>query len=137
MLSPSSNLEGATLTTAERQRTEQMPADNDVVTLTQNAANRIHSMLQTEGYDAETAGLRVSVERGGCAGLAYHFELAAFPETEDVVCHDGDVMVFVDGASEQYLRGTEVTIEKTAHGTGLCIENPNADEQCGCGLSFQ
>ncbi|WP_440008657.1 HesB/IscA family protein [Halomicrococcus sp. SG-WS-1] len=114
-----------------------MLEDADAVTLTRDAEKRIHSLLQAQGYDTESAGLRVSVERGGCAGLAYQFELAASPEPEDVVCEDGDVVVFVDGPSKQYLQGTEVTVEETAHGTGFCVENPNADQQCGCGLSFQ
>ena len=107
------------------------------ITLTSDAAEQIESMLHSQGFDSETAGLRVSVERGGCAGLSYQFDLTDDPAVDDVICETNHITVFVDRPSQQYLNGSKVAIEDTAHGTGLSIDNPNADQQCGCGLSFQ
>lgn len=109
----------------------------DVVTLADDAADAVNSALRAKGLNTETGGLRVSVERGGCAGLSYKVDLTAEPEETDVVCDDDRPSVFVDSASKQYLRGAELTVAETAHGTGFCIDNPNADQQCGCGLSFR
>lgn len=109
----------------------------EIVTLADDAADAVTAALRESGLDTETGGLRVSVERGGCAGLSYDLGLAAEPAETDVVCEDGRPSVFVDDASTQYLRGAELTVAETAHGTGFCIDNPNADQQCGCGLSFR
>lgn len=108
-----------------------------VVSLSDRADERIASILGDEGYDPWTAGLRVAVERGGCAGLSYRFGLAASPAEGDIVDDRHDVRVFVDPAAVEYVAGTEINVTRSAHGRGFKLENPNAEEQCGCGLSFR
>ena len=109
----------------------------DVLTLDADAADTIETVLREEGYDLDSAGLRVAVERGGCAGLSYRFDLTDAPGEGHVVQESGPVTVFVDAASVEYVRGAEVSVGRTAHGTGFTVDNPNAEQQCGCGLSFQ
>lgn len=112
-------------------------SSEDVLVLDADAAGTIRTVLREEGYDPDSAGLRIAVERGGCAGLSYRFDLTDTPEDGDVV-QDGDaVTVFVDAASVEYVRGAEVSVGETAHGRGFTVDNPNAEQQCGCGLSFQ
>jgi len=111
--------------------------DRDVLTLDDDAAETINSVLRREGFDPDTAGVRIAVERGGCAGLSYRFDLADAPEEGDIVHETDGATVFVDRPSAQYVRGAEVSLERTAHGTGFTIDNPNAEQECGCGLSFQ
>lgn len=111
--------------------------DEDVLTLDDDAVDTINSVLRAEGFDPESAGVRIAVERGGCAGLSYRFDLAEAPEDGDVVHETEQATVFVDRPSAQYVRGAEVSVERTAHGTGFTIDNPNAEQECGCGLSFQ
>lgn len=108
-----------------------------VVSLTSDAVEMIKSLLYDQGFDPETAGLRLSIERGGCAGLSYKFELTGAPEDDEVVYETAGVRVFVDATSQQYLDGAEFSVEETAHGTGFRIDNPNAEQECGCGLSFR
>lgn len=110
---------------------------SDRISLDDQAADTIRSILRDEGLDADTAGLRLAVERGGCAGLSYSFELSPEPEPDDVICECGEVRLFVEPASEPYLAGVELRVESTAHGTGFTIDNPNATQECGCGLSFR
>lgn len=107
------------------------------ITLDDRALETIQTLLREQGLDPDSGGLRLAVERGGCAGLSYTFALSAEPESDDVVCECDGVRVFVDSASEPYLAGAELSIESTAHGTGFTIDNPNATEECGCGLSFR
>lgn len=66
----------------------------------------------------------------------YRFELTASPESGDIVSEHEGISIFVDSASEPYLRGSHLEFKDTAHGTGFTIDNPNAAEQCGCGISF-
>lgn len=114
------------------------PATPDsVLTLSDAADDRIATVLEREGYDPSTAGLRVAVERGGCAGLSYRFDLRAAPAEGDVVQERQGVGLFVDPAAVEYVEGASIDATESAHGTGFRIENPNASEQCGCGLSFR
>lgn len=109
----------------------------DVLTLGDDAVDVMATILREEGFDPDSAGVRISVERGGCAGLSYRFDLADAPEDGDLVHETERASVFVDRPSAQYVRGSELHVEQTAHGTGFTIDNPNADQECGCGLSFQ
>lgn len=112
-------------------------ADETPVFLDERATVAIRTVLDEEGYDLTEAGLRISVERGGCAGLSYRFELAASEEPDDTVCERDGLRVFIDAASEPYVTGSELNLQSTAHGTGFTIDNPNANQECGCGLSFR
>lgn len=109
----------------------------EVVTLSNAAASAMNTALREEGFDPETAAVRISVERGGCAGLSYRFDLTDVPEDDDIVHETAHANVMVARPSAQYIRGAEVDLEQTAHGTGFTIKNPNAEQECGCGLSFQ
>ncbi|GAB7095092.1 iron-sulfur cluster insertion protein ErpA [Halolamina litorea] len=106
------------------------------ISLSDAADERVASLLREEGYDPSTAGLRVAVERGGCAGLSYRFDLVASAGDAAVVDRSG-VGVFVDPAATPYVDGVRIELTDSAHGRGFRIENPNASEQCGCGLSFR
>lgn len=109
----------------------------DVLTLSTAATEVLNKILREEEYDPETAGVRISVERGGCAGLSYQFDLEDSPKEDDLIHETARANIMIDRASAQYIRGAEVHVEETAHGRGFTIDNPNAEQECGCGLSFQ
>lgn len=111
--------------------------DTNQISLDDRAVETIRSLLRKQEFDPDSAGLRLAVERGGCAGLSYTVALSSEPKPDDVVCESDGIRVFVDSASEPYLAGAELTVESTAHGTGFTIDNPNATQECGCGLSFR
>ncbi|NHX36368.1 MULTISPECIES: HesB/IscA family protein [Halolamina] len=108
-----------------------------LLSLTADADERLASLLGSQGLDPTAAGLRVAVERGGCAGLSYRFDLVGSPETDDLVRDRDGVNVFVDPAAVEYVEGAEIDHTRSVHGTGFRIDNPNANQQCGCGLSFR
>ncbi|QKG94340.1 iron-sulfur cluster assembly accessory protein (plasmid) [Halorubrum salinarum] len=108
----------------------------ELLTLSNAAASAMNTILREDGFDPKSAGVRISVERGGCAGLSYRFDLVTDPRDEDLVHETAQANVIVDRASAQYVRGAEVDLNRTAHGTGFTIKNPNAEQECGCGLSF-
>lgn len=112
-------------------------AESGPITLDDGATETIRSLLHAEGFDPDDAGLRLSIERGGCAGLSYALALTDDPDPDDIVCECDGVRVFLDAASEPYVSGAQLGLESTAHGTGFTIENPNAEQECGCGLSFR
>ncbi len=106
-----------------------------VVSVTENAANEIKSVIAKE---KENAGkfLRVYVESGGCSGLQYGM---VFDEkrADDLASDFHGVSVLVDPFSANYLRGSVVDFSDELTGGGFKITNPNAKQSCGCGKSFE
>jgi iron-sulfur cluster assembly protein len=49
----------------------------------------------------------------------------------------GDIRVYVDENSIQYLQGSEIDYVDTLMGAGFTVNNPNAVSACGCGSSFR
>ena len=89
------------------------------------------------GEKAESgAGLRLSVERGGCAGLQYTMKVDLPLPGDDIVERQG-VRVMVDAVSARYLEDSEVDYLDSLADTGFKIKNPNAARSCGCGSSFE
>ena len=107
----------------------------NIVTLTEDAANEVRSMQAKNEKDAGKP-LRVYVEGGGCSGMKYGM---VFDEQRegDVVREFFGVKLIVDEFSSQYLLGTVVDFKDTLNDGGLKILNTNAKETCRCGRSFQ
>lgn len=85
---------------------------------------------------SEGHGLRVFVERGGCAGLQYGMKVDGTREGDFISERDGS-KVFVDAESVPFLKGAELDYCEDLTGTGFRIVNPNAARSCGCGTSFE
>jgi len=101
-----------------------------MVKVSQSAARRLAELL------AGGEGLRIAVERGGCAGLRYVMSLG-FRRDGDVVfvCEGG--CVFVEQGSFSYLDGSTLDYEDRLSGGGFRVRNPMVARSCGCGTSFE
>ena len=85
------------------------------------------------------AGLRVSMNKKGCAGAEYDFApLAAADVTPDLdhVEQDG-VKIFFAKSLLLALIGSELVLHKDKFNTRLDFKNPNEVSRCGCGESVQ
>ncbi len=107
--------------------------DESVITLTENAAAEVKSLLAKPENVGKT--LRVYVEKGGCSGMQYSM---TFDEkrADDFSGEMHGVSVVVDPFSAQYLRGAVVDFSDSLTAGGFKISNPNAQQSCGCGKSF-
>lgn len=108
-----------------------------VITLTDAAATRVNEIIGNSGPDA--LGLRVSIKKGGCAGMEYAVDLVTRDNAkagDDTVEHAG-ARVWVDPAASLYLLGTEMDFEVTRLRTGFVFRNPNETSACGCGESVE
>jgi iron-sulfur cluster assembly accessory protein len=103
------------------------------VTVTPRAFGRIAQVLA-----GEPAGsvLRVAVDGGGCSGFQYVFEVAAGPESDDLVLREGAATVVIDPVSLPYLAGSAIDFVDDLIGQSFKVSNPNATASCGCGTSF-
>jgi iron-sulfur cluster assembly protein len=102
--------------------------------ISQAAAVHLRSLLPSNS--PERSGLRVYVEKGGCAGLQYEMKIDQVQQGDFLSERDG-VFVMVDDESRPFLAGAELDYCDDLTGTGFRIVNPNASRSCGCGTSFE
>ncbi|EXS20341.1 iron-sulfur cluster assembly accessory family protein [Acinetobacter baumannii 573719] len=102
--------------------------------LTDNAANKVRQLRDSEGND--DLMLRVYVTGGGGSGFSYGFNFAESVNEDDAEFVNGDVKMLVDSLSYQYLIGSVVDYVEGLEGSRFIVQNPNATTTCGCGSSF-
>jgi iron-sulfur cluster assembly protein len=105
-----------------------------VMSMTDTAANRVREIVAgTEG----ALGVRVSIKKGGCAGMEYKVDLVtnASPK-DDHIARDG-ANVWVAPEAALYLFGTEMDFEVSKLRSGFTFRNPNQTSACGCGESVE
>ncbi len=102
------------------------------VALTQSAAQRIRSQLETH----EGIGLRVTVKKSGCSGYAYQLDYATEINDIDKAFESHGVKVIVRQCDLDFLQGLELDYVQDGLSSVFHFNNPNVTEQCGCGESF-
>lgn len=105
-----------------------------MITVTEAAARQLQTLLAEK--NAPEKGLRVFVEKGGCAGLQYGMTLDD-AAADDAVIEQAGVRVIVDPESASFLRGSTLDYADDLAGAGFRLNNPNAARSCGCGTSFE
>lgn len=106
-----------------------------MIQLTPKAAAELGSLLAARAT-SPTAGLRLAVRRGGCAGWQYEMQVAE-PESGDVIVEETGARVIVAGDSLDKLRGCALDFSDDLTDAGFKVLNPNAARSCGCGTSFE
>ncbi|NRG18887.1 Fe-S cluster assembly scaffold SufA [Rhizobiales bacterium] len=106
-----------------------------VMKLTDAAADRVREIL--ENSDKPALGLRVGVNKGGCAGMEYSMDIVEEASAGDDVIEEKGVTLFVDPAAVLFLLGTEMDYEVTKFRSGFVFRNPNEVSACGCGESVE
>jgi iron-sulfur cluster assembly protein len=104
-----------------------------MITLTENAARHVAANLAKRG---KGIGLRLGVRTSGCSGLAYKLEYADEMRPEDREFESRGVRIIVDPKSLPYLEGTELDFAREGLNEGFKFNNPNVQDACGCGESF-
>lgn len=109
-------------------------ANGSVVLLTDKAIDMVKKALAEEGLSKH--GLRIAVQGGGCSGLQYALDFSDSERPGDTIFEVDGLKVFIDMASAQFLKGTEIDYVSGLQGSGFKFNNPNAKRTCGCGHSF-
>lgn len=105
-----------------------------VMSISPAAAERVRALLAKA--ENPQAGLRISVEKGGCAGMSYKMEIAEPQPGDEVIESDGG-RVIVDAKAVLYLLGTKMDMKTTQFASTFVFENPNQTSACGCGESVE
>ncbi|MCY0147174.1 Fe-S cluster assembly scaffold SufA [Hoeflea sp. G2-23] len=105
-----------------------------VMSLTQAAADRVKTVLKAA---SGAEGIRVSIKKGGCAGMEYAIDLATEANPKDDRIERDGAVIFVAPEAVLYLLGTEMDYEVTKLRSGFTFNNPNQTSACGCGESVE
>jgi len=105
-----------------------------ILSLTDNAASKLHSLIGEEGND--NLKLRVYVTGGGCSGFQYGFSFDDETNEDDTVVENKGASLLVDPLSYQYLVGSKIDYVEGLEGSRFVVNNPLATTTCGCGSSF-
>jgi iron-sulfur cluster assembly protein len=103
------------------------------VTLTPAATRQIARLMAKQG----SAGLRIGVKKGGCAGMEYTMDYVADQNPLDEVVEQDGAKVFIAPMAQMFLIGTEIDYEMDLLQAGFKFRNPNVAEACGCGESIK
>ena len=105
-----------------------------MIQLTEAAAQALHSAITSTS--TPIAGLRLTVQAGGCSGYQYQMGLVENAEPSDLFCESHGLAVFIDPSSAPLISGTTIDFIDGLDGAGFAFNNPQAKSTCGCGKSF-
>tara|TARA_R110000868_G_scaffold362686_1_gene624869 strand:+ start:12315 stop:12671 length:357 start_codon:yes stop_codon:yes gene_type:complete len=114
------------MTTVETQNT---PA----ITMTDTAVKHIKKYVAK--HDQGKA-MRLGVNKSGCSGLKYEIGIATDIAADDKVYDNNGACVIVAKDDLIYVVGTELDYIQEGLNWKLVFNNPNAQNSCGCGESF-
>lgn len=106
-----------------------------MITVTEKARTELKALLESKNAP-DGCGLRLGVEHGGCAGLAYTMRIGKREDGDEVTNLNGTSFI-VAADSIEFLEGCTVDFEDSLSDRGFKIFNPNAARSCGCGTSFE
>lgn len=113
--------------------TTEQPLDQ-IVNLTEKALAKFSALIKE--HPSETAGIRIGVIGGGCAGLQYQMDPCEAPEESDITQHIQDIPFYLNPMVVPYIKGLTVDFSDALVDGGFKFINPNASSTCGCGTSF-
>jgi iron-sulfur cluster assembly protein len=105
-----------------------------ILSMSDAAASRVREIVDTRD---DAKGVRISVKKGGCAGMEYKVDLVTEPLARDDHVERDGAHVWVAPEAALYLLGTEMDFEQTKLRTGFAFRNPNQTSACGCGESVE
>lgn len=106
----------------------------NIVELTDAAIKHIQEIIiKNKGM-----GFRLSVKKAGCSGYQYHPEIIDVPRSNDIeISTIQGVKIYLDPSCVEMINGTVIDcVAKNLGQRQLIFNNPNVDNQCGCGESF-
>lgn len=85
--------------------------------------------------DEKFIGVRIGVDKGGCAGMEYKMTYATEASPLEEVVEENGVKVLIDPKAILFLIGTEIDFVTEKLSQRFTFRNPNQTDACGCGES--
>lgn len=103
-----------------------------VMTMTSAAAARVRQLMDS---NPKALGLRIGIQKGGCAGMEYTMAVAEEKGPHDEVIEDQGAVLLIEPTAIMYLLGTEMDYKTDKLASQFVFNNPNQTGACGCGES--
>lgn len=103
------------------------------VSITPAAAKQIARLMERQN----SAGLRIGIKKGGCAGMEYTMDYVQDVNPMDETVEQDGARVMIAPMAQMFLFGTEIDFETSLLESGFKFRNPNVTESCGCGESVK
>jgi iron-sulfur cluster assembly accessory protein len=82
--------------------------------------------------------LRLVIQPGGCAGMSYDAYIDTdLTNRDEVIFEQGVVRIVSETLFMHMLDGLNIDFSEDLIQPGFILKNPNAQQSCGCGASFQ
>ncbi|AWU42959.1 iron-sulfur cluster assembly accessory protein [Blattabacterium punctulatus] len=107
-----------------------------MVFISDQAKNKLISIMKEEGLSNDLSFVRFGVKNGGCSGLSYELTFDKKKKKEDKLFNYEEMKILIDENSFPYLVGITLEYSGGLNGKGFYFKNPNAKHTCGCGKSF-
>ena len=105
-----------------------------LITITDKAAEELK---RRTALGESAIGVRLSVTNTGCSGHQYKMEHVFEEVPEDDKTELDGAVLFTPKSQLMMLLGIVVDFEESKLGANFTFNNPNAEDHCGCGESFQ
>lgn len=103
------------------------------ITLTESAAKHIQQQLAKQG---KGVALRVGIKKSGCSGYSYTYDFSEEINKDDHLFSSNDTQVVVNTKDLPFLKGSHIDYVQEGLNSFFKFNNPNIDNACGCGESF-
>lgn len=100
-----------------------------IPSLDNKAVIKISSILD------DTSALRISVIGGGCSGFTYSYDIIKKINSDDLYISKNPLVV-IDPISIKYMPGAIIKWVDNVIFSNFEVDNPGAQQGCGCGSSF-
>ena len=102
-----------------------------MISVTPKAIARLENLIN----NSKAKAIKIGVENGGCAGMAYTMDYVTDLDSEGEIIEINDIKIVIDNSAILFLLGTELDYEETKINSGFVFNNPNQTDACGCGES--
>jgi len=102
-----------------------------MISVTPKAIARLENLIN----NSKAKAIKIGVENGGCAGMAYTMDYVTDLDVEGEIIEINDITILIDNSAILFLLGTELDYEETKIKSGFVFNNPNQTDACGCGES--
>lgn len=106
-----------------------------MISLTDKAVFEVKRIIAEQNLE-EAPALRLGVSGGGCSGFSYVMTFDTEVREGDLTADYEGLKVVLDGGAVPYIDNTVVDFNDDVTKRGFVFNNPNADDNCGCGNSF-
>ena len=103
-----------------------------LITLSKTAIQQCQHILK----QSNKKHLQLSLKSGGCSGFEYQFQTVDQTDPKDEIYQKDGLTVNICHKSLLFLLGTHIDWTTDIMGTSFSFNNPNANQTCGCGTSF-